>query len=76
MDSRKTTNALLLLIAILLLAIALKLGDFRIDAQAQTVKPQEVVVVSCQKPTSKSISCSYKPVQVDDSGHLIVRVKQ
>jgi hypothetical protein len=76
MDSRKTTNALLLLIAVLLLAVALKLGDFRIDAHAQTIKPQEVVVVSCQKATSSSTTCSYKPVKVDDSGYLIVKVKQ
>lgn len=77
MDSKKTTNVLLLVIAVCLTLIALKLPgtSFISEAQAQSSAGQNVRLMGCYKGLG-SLGCDWTPVRVSGEGMLLTSKNQ
>jgi hypothetical protein len=77
MESRRTTNWLLLAIAVLLGICALRLIGMPVSvAHAATAKPtNQVEIVGCYASSTGVGGCTYKPVPVDSEGRLLVAPK-
>jgi hypothetical protein len=77
MESRRTTNWLLLAIAVLLSICALRLFGTPVSvAHAATAKPtNQVEIVGCYAASTGIGGCTYKAVPVDFEGRLLVAPK-
>lgn len=74
MDSKRSTNVLLAIIAICLILIVMKMydGSLVAEAQAQAPSTPTPAILGCYMPPGAS-SCQWRHIRVDSGGRLMTQ---